>query len=97
MGRRGAYPYVARAKRPLTVPLQGSEGASLEKATSGFEPRHFGGLQRRHSDELRRDQLEQQFDALGAEGFELTWILMNQKLHGEKDGHVVIFKRPLTD
>ena len=48
----------------------------------------------RHSDELRRDDFEQQFNALGAEGYELAWILMDQNLHGEKDGHVVIFKRP---
>ena len=54
-----------------------------------------GGFMGRHSDELRRDQLEQQFDALGQQGYELAWILMEQKLHGEKDGHVVIFKRPL--
>ena len=39
--------------------------------------------------------LEQQFDLLGADGWELGWILMEQSLHGEKDGHVVIFKRPL--
>jgi hypothetical protein len=31
--------------------------------------------------QLLRDQLE------------LVWILMNQALQGEKDGHVVIFKR----
>ena len=51
----------------------------------------------RHKDELRRDVLEQQFDALGRDGWELVWILMNQALQGEKDGHVVIFKRPLPD
>ncbi len=56
-----------------------------------------GGFMGRHSDELRRDQLEQQFDALGAEGYEISWILMNQKLHGEKDGHVVIFKKSVSD
>jgi len=56
-----------------------------------------GGFMGRHSDELRRDALEQQFDELGSQGFELSWILMNQKLHGKKDGHVVIFKRPLQD
>ena len=54
------------------------------------------GFMGRHKDELRRDQLELQFE-LGAEGFELAWILMDQSLHGEKDGHVVIFKRPLPD
>ena len=37
------------------------------------------------------------FDELGRDGWELSWILMNQSLHGEKDGHVVIFKRPLAD
>ena len=34
--------------------------------------------------------MEKQFDALGADGWELCWILMNQALQGEKDGHVVI-------
>jgi hypothetical protein len=46
---------------------------------------------------LKRPDLEQQFDALGQDGWELCWILMNQALQGEKDGHVVIFKRPLPD
>lgn len=55
-----------------------------------------GGFMGRHKDELRRDHLEQQFDLLGADGWELVWVL-NQSLHGEKDGHVVIFKRPLPD
>jgi hypothetical protein len=40
----------------------------------------------RHKDELRRDVLEQQFDALGGDGWELVWVLMNQALQGEKDG-----------
>ncbi len=56
-----------------------------------------GGFMGRHKDELRRDVLEQQFDALGRDGWELIWILMDQALQGEKDGHVVIFKRPLPD
>ena len=56
-----------------------------------------GGFMGRHSHELRRDHLEQQFDELGAQGYELVWILMNQALQGEKDGHVVIFKKPVTD
>ncbi len=55
-----------------------------------------GGFMGRHSDELRRDDLDQPFNALGTEGYELAWILMDQNLHGEKDGHVVIFKRPLA-
>jgi Domain of unknown function (DUF4177) len=54
-----------------------------------------GGFMGRHKEELNRTALEQEFDALGREGWELSWILMNQALQGEKDGHVVIFKRPL--
>ena len=53
-----------------------------------------GGFMGRHKEELRRDLLEQQFDQLGAEGRELALVLMGQALHKEKDGHVVIFKRP---
>ena len=45
-----------------------------------------GGFMGRHKNELRRDHLEQQFDLLGAGGWELAWILMEQSLHGEKDG-----------
>ena len=54
-----------------------------------------GGFMGRHKDELKRSDLEAQFDALGNEGWELVWILMDQALQGEKDGHVVIFKRSL--
>jgi hypothetical protein len=54
-----------------------------------------GGFMGRHKDELNRKDLEARFDALGQEGFELVWILMDQSLQGEKDGHVVIFKRPV--
>jgi hypothetical protein len=56
-----------------------------------------GGFLGRHKEELKRSDLETQFDALGREGWELSWILMNQALQGEKDGHVVIFKRPLPE
>lgn len=50
-----------------------------------------------HKDELKREDLERQFDELGQQSYELAWILIEQSLHGEKDGHVVIFKRPLGD
>ena len=55
-----------------------------------------GGFMGRHKEELKRADLETEFDALGRDGWELSWILMNQALQGEKDGHVVIFKRPLV-
>jgi Domain of unknown function (DUF4177) len=54
-----------------------------------------GGFMGRHKEELKRADLEKQFDELGADGWELVWVLMDQALQGEKDGHVVIFKRPL--
>ena len=56
-----------------------------------------GGFMGRHKEELNREALERQFDALGQDGWELCWILMGQALQKEKDGHVVIFKRPLPD
>jgi hypothetical protein len=49
----------------------------------------------RHKEELRRDLLEQQFDARRRR-WELAWVLMSQALHKEKDSHVV-FKRPIPD
>lgn len=54
-----------------------------------------GGFMGRHKEELNRSDLEKQFDALGQEGWELSQILIGQALQGEKDGHVVIFKRPI--
>lgn len=53
------------------------------------------GLMGWTKDELDRPKFEAALDQLGSDGFELSWVLMNQKLHGEKDGHVFIFKRRL--
>lgn len=54
-----------------------------------------GGFMGRHKDELDRKAFEASLDVLGKEGWELSWILVEQALQGEKDGHVLIFKRPL--
>ena len=54
-----------------------------------------GGFMGRHKDELDRKAFEKNLDVLGQDGWELTWILVEQALQGEKDGHVLIFKRPL--
>jgi hypothetical protein len=54
-----------------------------------------GGFMGRHKDELNRPAFEQELDVLGREGWKLTHILLEQSLHGEKDGHVMIFRRPL--
>ena len=46
-----------------------------------------------HKDELDRPAFEAALDELGRDGYELAWVFMDQKLHKEKDGHVLIFKR----
>jgi hypothetical protein len=48
----------------------------------------------RHKEELNRPAFEKHLDELGNEGFELCWVLLEQALQKEKDGHVLIFKRP---
>jgi hypothetical protein len=41
-----------------------------------------------------RRALEKELDELGNQGFELAWVLPEMALQKEKDGHVLIFKRP---
>jgi hypothetical protein len=52
-----------------------------------------GGFMGRHKEELNRPALEKQLDELDNEEFELCWVLPEQQLQKEKDGHVLIFKR----
>ena len=47
-------------------------------------------------DDSGEPKFELSLDELGREGYELTWVFMDQKLHGEKDGHVLIFKRAVV-
>jgi hypothetical protein len=54
-----------------------------------------GGFMGRHKEELDRPAFDKQLDELGQQGYELVWILMEQALQHEKDGHVLIFKRPV--
>lgn len=51
------------------------------------------GLLGRHRDEIDRAAVERRLNELGAEGWELVKILTDQALHGEKDGHLLVFKR----
>lgn len=51
------------------------------------------GLMGRKEDELDRGALDAALAEHGAEGWELVKVLLGQNLHGEKDGHVMIFKR----
>jgi len=53
-----------------------------------------GGFLGRHKEELDRPAFDKQLAALGSEGWDLCWVLMEQALQHEKDGHVLIFKRP---
>jgi hypothetical protein len=46
--------------------------------------------------DLRRDDLEQELNRLGGEGWELITINMRAALHGERDGHLFILKRELA-
>lgn len=46
--------------------------------------------------EMDRTKFESALDELGREGYELAWVFMDQKLHKERDGHVLIFKRPVA-
>ena len=51
------------------------------------------GLLGRKEDELDRKEFEQRLNAFGAQGWEFEKLLTDMALHGEKDGHVLIFKR----
>lgn len=50
-----------------------------------------------HKDEIDRRDLETQLDQLGRAGWELVHVYFDQKLNKEKDGHLMIFKRPVYD
>ncbi len=50
-----------------------------------------------HKGEINRPDLERVLDEKGREGFELVHIWLDQKMHREKDGHVLIFKRWLAE
>jgi hypothetical protein len=52
------------------------------------------GLMGRKEDELDRKELDRVLSEHGAQGWELVKVLLQQNLHSEKDGHVLIFKRP---
>jgi hypothetical protein len=51
------------------------------------------GFLGRKDEELDRKALEQGLNEMGAEGWELVKVLTHTALHGEKDGHLLLFKR----
>jgi Domain of unknown function (DUF4177) len=63
--------------------------ASFEYTTSVLTH----GLMGRKDEELDRGALEQSLNEMGAQGWELVKVLTHLALHGEKDGHLLLFKR----
>jgi hypothetical protein len=51
------------------------------------------GFLGRKEEELDRAELERELNRMGAEGWELVKVMTDMALHGEKDGHVLLFKR----
>ena len=49
-----------------------------------------------HKGELKRSEFEQRLNARGAEGWDLVHVWFDQKMQGEKDGHLLIFRRELS-
>ena len=54
------------------------------------------GLLGRKEDELDRPELERELNRMGADGWELAKVMTGMALHREKDGHVLVFKRPMS-
>jgi hypothetical protein len=52
------------------------------------------GLMGRKSDEVDREELQKVLSAHGAEGWELDKLVLDTAFHRERDGHLLIFKRP---
>ena len=51
------------------------------------------GLMGRKEDELDRAEMDKLLAEYGAQGWELEKVMLDQNLHREKDGHVLVFKR----
>jgi hypothetical protein len=51
------------------------------------------GLMGRKSDEVDRSELEKVLNEHGAQGWQLDKLVLDTNFHGEKDGHLLIFKR----
>jgi hypothetical protein len=51
------------------------------------------GFLGRKEEELDRKAFEERLNALGGEDWEFEKMLTDMALHGEKDGHLLVFKR----
>jgi Domain of unknown function (DUF4177) len=54
------------------------------------------GFLGRKEEELDREELERELNRMGAEGWELVRVMTDMALHREKDGHLLLFKRPAS-
>jgi hypothetical protein len=54
------------------------------------------GFLGRKEEELDREEFERELNRMGAEGWELVKVMTDVALHREKDGHVLLFKRPAS-
>ena len=51
------------------------------------------GFLGRKEDELDRGEFEERLNVLGGDGWEFDKLFTQMALHGEKDGHLLVFKR----
>jgi Domain of unknown function (DUF4177) len=51
------------------------------------------GFMGRNVEELKRSDLEDDLNRMGAEGWNLVHVFFNTALQHEKDGHLLVFKR----
>jgi len=51
------------------------------------------GLLGRKREEIDREELTKVLNEHGASGWELEKLVLDTSFHGEKDGHLLIFKR----
>ena len=51
------------------------------------------GFLGRKDEEFDRKEFEERLNSVGAEGWEFDKLLTHTALHGEKDGHLLIFRR----
>jgi hypothetical protein len=51
------------------------------------------GFMGRKADEIDPAALESSLNEMGIQGWELVKVLTDQRIHGGKDGHLLLFKR----
>jgi hypothetical protein len=78
-----------RAVTAARVPPYASPMPAYEYTTDVLTHGFLG----RKEEELDRKEFEERLNRFGADAWEFEKLLTHMNLHGEKDGHVLIFKR----